>query len=268
MAPAAPFSAPGDVTDEGLRCPHCRYNVTGLPEPRCPECGTAFDWEDTRPIPPQIAFERARGWHKFGGLLHTGLTVLFMPWIFARQVTRRGSPIHAFAFLILCYAGAALALALDPAWEVYAAWLIVALVYLLTQTVVLSLLDTTGIRHPLRAMRFWFVVGCYTSAVMATEILGPPLLTLSGLWHALRGDLSQVYITEMFYWSWICVVYWLQLSLWLLAIGCCFWARVRRAGRRPVVAAVWTAVALVAAVVLYSVCIEQAIYSAGRLGLV
>ncbi len=24
-------------------CEHCRYNLTGLSEPRCPECGTSFD---------------------------------------------------------------------------------------------------------------------------------------------------------------------------------------------------------------------------------
>lgn len=30
-------------------CPECAYDLTGAVEPRCPECGTAFRWEDVRP---------------------------------------------------------------------------------------------------------------------------------------------------------------------------------------------------------------------------
>ena len=32
-----------DLDPEDLRCPRCEYNVRGLEQPRCPECGQTFD---------------------------------------------------------------------------------------------------------------------------------------------------------------------------------------------------------------------------------
>src|ERR1041384_6940136 len=31
---------------EKIRCPLCEYDLRGLTEPRCPECGFAFRWEE------------------------------------------------------------------------------------------------------------------------------------------------------------------------------------------------------------------------------
>jgi hypothetical protein len=36
------------IADAGLRCPKCDYNLTGLAEDRCPECGEAFNREQLR----------------------------------------------------------------------------------------------------------------------------------------------------------------------------------------------------------------------------
>jgi hypothetical protein len=38
---------PADVEDD-LRCPLCDYNLRGLAEPRCPECGYRFAWDAIR----------------------------------------------------------------------------------------------------------------------------------------------------------------------------------------------------------------------------
>jgi hypothetical protein len=45
------------IPDLGLRCPGCGYNLAGLPEHRCPECGRALDFDDHIPkgdFPPVI----------------------------------------------------------------------------------------------------------------------------------------------------------------------------------------------------------------------
>ena len=36
------------LQDAGL-CVKCRYNLTGLPEPRCPECGQPFEAKGDAP---------------------------------------------------------------------------------------------------------------------------------------------------------------------------------------------------------------------------
>src|SRR5438045_1019932 len=45
-AAAPPAAAPPDwsTIQETIRCPLCRYDLRGLIEPRCPECGYRFDW--------------------------------------------------------------------------------------------------------------------------------------------------------------------------------------------------------------------------------
>src|SRR5947207_2344425 len=35
-------------TEEAIHCPLCDYDLRGLIEPRCPECGYRFDWKDLR----------------------------------------------------------------------------------------------------------------------------------------------------------------------------------------------------------------------------
>ena len=38
-----------DVAEaETLHCPLCEYNLRGLSEPRCPECGYRFEWAELR----------------------------------------------------------------------------------------------------------------------------------------------------------------------------------------------------------------------------
>src|SRR5437762_8218870 len=41
-------AAPPRVDDESLHCPLCGYDLRGLGDPRCPECGSRFTWAELR----------------------------------------------------------------------------------------------------------------------------------------------------------------------------------------------------------------------------
>lgn len=43
-------------TDQTLHCPTCGYNLTGLPENRCPECGKRFSLERLKRFPNPSVF--------------------------------------------------------------------------------------------------------------------------------------------------------------------------------------------------------------------
>jgi hypothetical protein len=44
------------IIDREIACPLCGYNLRGLLEPRCPECGYTFDWEPLIHPPPAHRF--------------------------------------------------------------------------------------------------------------------------------------------------------------------------------------------------------------------
>jgi hypothetical protein len=58
--PEPPLGAP---SDRDVHCPLCDYNLRGLTEPRCPECGHAFDWQELLTGPKKLPwfYEHRRG---------------------------------------------------------------------------------------------------------------------------------------------------------------------------------------------------------------
>jgi hypothetical protein len=246
---------PADVrrrpTDEGLRCPECRYNLTGIAGARCPECGVELEWDHVRAVagPAPIAFERARGWRKIPAFFVTAVTVLFAPWIFARQATVRVGAGHALLFGLICFAATPLALLASPgARDVWIAWVVTAAVYLPVQALWLSWWDPQYRGKPRRTWWFWLLLGGYTSAVMLSEVLtGPPMVLLGDVLCVTTGSESGYRVLEQFYsrassitpWfpqmyecSATALIGWAQVGVWLAGLACCVAARGRRSGGR------------------------------------
>ena len=48
LPPPRPIPAAGEVPPphEAVNCPLCGYDLRGLVDPRCPECGYRFVWAD------------------------------------------------------------------------------------------------------------------------------------------------------------------------------------------------------------------------------
>lgn len=75
-SPVVPATAPDwDAVGEEIHCPLCDYNLRGLIEPRCPECGFRFEWPDllepSRRLHPFL-FEHNRGIRPFWRTLLAG----------------------------------------------------------------------------------------------------------------------------------------------------------------------------------------------------
>ena len=118
-APAPPRSAPAAAPDwsavrEAVVCPLCEYELRGLTDPRCPECGFTFEWADlfdpTRKRHPYL-FEhhRSRNFWSFRRTVTAGLR----PGRFWRSLhpTQPSNPrrLALYAFLVV------LAAAVPPA---------------------------------------------------------------------------------------------------------------------------------------------------------
>ena len=249
--------------DSGLRCPECQYNLTGLVAPRCPECGAAFDWEDVRRTaanPIRIRHEKARGWDHVPAFFVTWATVLFTPWIFARQAVGRISVKLGLIFGILCFVPMTIRYIFEGVDPSYFAWISAAAVYVVAQSLLMVLLDPHGWRKPKETVLFWLAIGGYTSAIVVTECIYPaPLLSAGELWE-FYSDLfaGKVGLTELYNlvespWT---LFGWLQVIIWLIGLALCYAARLRAAGVSKGKRILASAFGVFLLINLYALCID------------
>ena len=258
-----------ELDDSGLRCPNCEYNLTGLAEPRCPECGTRFDWDQLRLDQlgrglPQIAFERTRGWdaRRAASWLVTWATVLFTPWIFARQAVKRIHLGHAALFAAVCYVPVAIrGYGFETDFASISAWICTAAVYIVLQAVGFALVDPNTWRDWRGSFLFWLAVGGYTSAIAATECyLSPALLEVDNVLK-----LAVAPFTDPGFWTsaWFSLqntdtlVHVLQFVFWIAGLLCCYAARL---GHRRLKRVRWLLLFPFLAfgiLMLYAFCVEQ-----------
>lgn len=77
--------AAAEITPDDLNCPVCDYSLRGLPEPRCPECGYAFEWEELR----QRAENRRKWFYEHAETFKSHLKTRWRslrPWSFWRDI--------------------------------------------------------------------------------------------------------------------------------------------------------------------------------------
>lgn len=93
---AQPESKQPTAIDIDLPCPHCDYNLRGLIEDRCPECGEPFDrqqlikWETEWGV--DLLFTRTPKAYQYNSLMHA---VLFVPSRVGRELASGVDPEQA-----------------------------------------------------------------------------------------------------------------------------------------------------------------------------
>jgi hypothetical protein len=100
-----PQDSSSPTQDTSLRCLHCEYNLTGLTENRCPECGEEFDPDQLRRIAagepmPAAPWDAGRTAARF---VETCVLVALQPRKFALRFPPCHDAENALGYSCVCY---------------------------------------------------------------------------------------------------------------------------------------------------------------------
>lgn len=149
------MSEPAELsTDRDVLCPMCDYNLRGITEPRCPECGFRFDWSELldvtrRQHPYLYEHRRHDSFRSFWQTLLGGLN----PWCFWRTLhpAQPSDPKRLRRYLFWCILP--LAVACLASLVVYMHY------YRSTFTSLFRWYNLSGFRgQPLRLTLFWLML--------------------------------------------------------------------------------------------------------------
>lgn len=201
-----------------LICPECDYNLTGLTENRCPECGIDFDPELLRELQSDVP-TRSTPWDREGGLVgfaRTWWLAAFRPGRFAAGLASRSIPRSATSYSWLCYAAAAsivwgtslfFGAAIDSEFALFLASVTIcefagaALCEVVTAALLTLIIKPTRAQ---RGYRFWRGMTHYTSGFLVlTAVCGT------------GGVLLDRYVSSGVIWLGILMIY----LWWAAALG-------------------------------------------------
>ncbi|NOX58554.1 MAG: hypothetical protein GXP29_06810, partial [Planctomycetes bacterium] len=198
-------------TDEGMACPSCEYNLTGITSDRCPECGHLLQWEEIRREldltrnRPGTHWERYRGLLKPVGFVITALRVAMLPWRFAQELPSRPAIRPAVGFFAICLLVLTLVMVVTgkASLENATMWGAGVICHILLQTILFGLILPP--EQMKCAYSFWFVVSAYTSYPLLLEGLStPPFIALgySNIWPLSRPDNMTESLPSILYYLW------------------------------------------------------------------
>jgi hypothetical protein len=210
---------PQAVDDTGMRCQECGYNVTGLTDNRCPECGTEFDPDLLQRIAagepiPCTPWDTRGG---FSGFWQTWWMALVRPRQLATELAPRQDVNRAIAYSIYCFAlaGALLVtigglvgvLSGDPVRMLVTSLLMVpplCFAWWSCETVIAALLTCIGAPRGMRhAYHFWRGLTHYTggSTLLTGAWVGLGLVSMR-VWDEAAIILIPLAVIIALCWGW------------------------------------------------------------------